>query len=85
MPLGRLLRLTIEDCAVDEPFDVFWKVRKAGEEAARRKLFPGDIRKLGEQIAESSSFHGEHSVEAWIVKDGVVVATGTQNVTILPN
>lgn len=85
VPLGRSLRFTIEDCTVEKPFDVYWKVRNAGEEAARRKMFRGEIRKRGEQITESSNFHGEHWVEAWIVKDGVAVARDTQDVTILPD
>jgi hypothetical protein len=85
VPLGRSLRFTIEDCTVEKPFHVYWKVRNAGEEAARRKMFRGEIRKLGEQITESSSFHGEHWVEAWIVKDGVAVARDRQEVTILPD
>ncbi|KUM32885.1 SMODS domain-containing nucleotidyltransferase [Arthrobacter sp. EPSL27] len=85
VPLSRSLKFSIEGCTVEKPFDVFWKVRNAGEEAARRKMFRGEIRNRGEQITESSNFHGEHWVEAWIVKDGVAVATDTQDVTILPN
>lgn len=85
VPLGRSLRFTIEDCTVEKPFDVYWKVRNAGEEAARRRLFRGEIRKLGEQISETSNFSGEHWVEAWIVKEGVAVARDIQDVTILPN
>lgn len=83
--LGRSLRFNIEDCNVPEPFEVYWKVRNAGIEAARRKSFRGEIRKAGRQITETSDFHGEHWVEAWIVKDGVAVATDVQDVTILPN
>ena len=85
VPLGRSLRFTIEECTVERPFDVYWKVRNAGEEAARRKMFRGEIRKLGEKITESSSFHGDHWVEVWIVKDGVAIARDKQEVTILPD
>lgn len=84
VPLGRSLRFTIEDCSVAEPFEVYWKVRNAGDEAARRQMFRGQIRKAGQQITETSNFHGEHWVEAWVVKDGVAVATDIQDVTILP-
>jgi hypothetical protein len=83
--LGRSLRFDIEDCNVPEPFEVYWKVRNAGVEAARRKSFRGEIRNVGRQITETSDFHGEHWVEAWIVKNGVAVATDVQDVTILPN
>lgn len=85
VPVGRSLRFSIEDCTVEKPYEVYWKVRNAGEEAAHRQSFRGEIRKLGEQITETSSFHGEHWVEAWIVKEGVAVATDIQDVTILPN
>ncbi|WP_139005457.1 SMODS domain-containing nucleotidyltransferase [Arthrobacter crystallopoietes] len=85
VPLGRSLRFSIEGCTVAKPFDVYWKVRNAGEEAASRNMFRGEIRKRGEQITESSNFYGQHWVEAWIVKDGVALATDTQDVTILPN
>lgn len=85
VPVGRSLRFSIEDCTVQKPYDVYWKVRNAGAEAARLQSFRGEIRKFGEQITETSSFQGEHWVEAWIVKEGVAVATDIQDVTILPN
>lgn len=85
VPVGRSLRFSIEDCTVKKPYEVYWKVRNAGQEAARRRSFRGEIRVLGEQITETSSFPGEHWVEAWIVQEGVAVATDIQDVTILPN
>lgn len=83
VPLGRRLRFTIEQCTVEPPYDVYWKVRNAGLEAANRDLFRGEIRKEGDSIEESSDFAGDHWVQAWIVKDGVAIATDTQDVTIL--
>jgi hypothetical protein len=83
--VGRSLRFSVEDCTVKEPYDVYWKVRNAGEEAARRQSFRGEIRKRGHEITETSNFHGEHWVEVWIVKDHIAVATDIQDVTILPN
>jgi hypothetical protein len=85
VPVGRSLRFSVEDCTVKEPYDVYWKVRNAGEEAARRQSFRGEIRKRGHEITETSNFHGEHWVEVWIVKDHIAVATDIQDVTILPN
>lgn len=37
----------------------------------------------GELIRETSDFPGAHWVQAWIVKDGVAVATATQDVIIM--
>jgi hypothetical protein len=83
VPVGRDLRFEIDACTVQEPYDVYWKVRNAGPEAARRKAFRGEILKRGHLIHEASDFPGPHWVQAWIVKDGVAVATATQDVIIM--
>lgn len=83
VPIGRSLQFEIEGCTVQEPYDVYWKVRNAGPEAASRKAFRGEILKRGNQIRETSDFPGPHWVQAWIVKDGVAVATATQDVIIM--
>lgn len=83
VPVGRDLRFEIDACTVQEPYDVYWKVRNAGSEAARRKAFRGEILKLGHLIHETSDFPGPHWVQAWIVKEGVAVATATQDVIIM--
>ena len=83
VPIGRALEFQIADCTVDGPYDVYWKVRNAGPEAANRKAFRGEILKRGELIRETSDFPGAHWVQAWIVKDGVAVATATQDVIIM--
>lgn len=83
VPVGRSLQFEIQDCTVREPYDVYWKVRNAGPEAANRKAFRGEILKRGHVIKETSDFAGAHWVQAWIVKDGVAVATAIQDVTIM--
>lgn len=83
VPIGRSLRFEIDGCTVQEPYDVYWKVRNAGPEAARRRAFRGEIIKRGNQIQETSDFPGTHWIQAWIVKDGVAVATATQDVIIM--
>lgn len=83
--IGRQLRFTVEGCSVVPPFDVYWKVRNAGEEAASRDNFRGEIKNSGDSITERSEFAGNHWVQAWVVKDGVAVATSIQDVTILPD
>lgn len=81
---GRSLTFTVEGCTVPPPFDVYWKVRNAGQEAAARSMFRGEIRKGDLTISENSDFAGNHWVQAWVVKDGVAIATDTQDVTIVP-
>ena len=83
VPIGRSLQFEIDACTVQEPYDVFWKVRNAGPEAASRKAFRGEILERGQVIHETSDFPGAHWVQAWIVKDGVAVATATQDVIIM--
>lgn len=81
--IGRSLQFEIISCTVQEPYEVYWKVRNAGPEAASRKQFRGEILNRGRVIDETSNFAGAHWVQAWIVKDGVAVATATQDVIIM--
>lgn len=83
VPIGRSLQFEIDACTVQEPYEVYWKIRNAGPEAAIRKAFRGEIQKHGNIIYETSDFSGAHWVQAWIVKDGVAVATATQDVIIM--
>lgn len=83
VPIGRSLVFEITDCTVQKPYDVYWKVRNAGPEAASRNAFRGEILDRGPIIRESSDFPGAHWVQAWIVKDGIAVATATQDVIIM--
>lgn len=76
LPKARSLRFYVEQCNVPPPYDVMWKVRNVGGEAERRKMIRGQIESDGgkKQKYESTDFHGDHFVEAYIVKDGVCVA-----------
>jgi hypothetical protein len=64
---------------------VWWKVRNTGPEAAavsgglRGKLLPDDG--TASRI-ETTSYRGRHYVEAYIVKDGRVVASDHHDVEI---
>ena len=84
VPIGRTLHFSVEDCTVEPPYFVFWKVRNDGPEATRRGMLRGEIAERGPRITESSNFSGSHWVQAWIVKDGVAIATDIQDVTIMP-
>ncbi|MGH3041082.1 MAG: nucleotide-binding domain-containing protein, partial [Gaiellaceae bacterium] len=82
---GRGLRFTIEACDVPKPYEVYWKVRNTGEEAAKVGQLRGEItRDQGlERRDESTSYRGSHYVECYIVKDGVCVASDKQLVFVL--
>jgi hypothetical protein len=70
------LRFVVTNCSVGEPYTLKWKVLNRGPEAERRDKIRGQIvdsSKRGVRI-EHSDFKGEHVVECYVVKDGVVVA-----------
>jgi len=70
-----------------EPYKVLWKVRNHGTEAAR---VPGGLRgqirvggnKDRNTHTESTLYRGCHYVEAYVIRDGVVVASDHHTVTI---
>lgn len=91
-PLRRLRRATrqmkvgfalVTDCP--EPYELIWKVRNTGPEAER---VPGGLRgKLldddgSRRRTETTQYRGKHYVEAYVVKDGLVVATDHHDVDI---
>lgn len=84
LPLRRQkkLRFFIESCGVPGDYTILWKVLNRGDEAFRRKCTRGTINKGGEDITETTDFNGEHIVECYIVKDGVVVAKDRIHVPI---
>ena len=86
MPLlaGKRLKFKVTNCTVEEPYTLKWKVLNRGEAAERRRMTRGDIISstgLGTRI-EHSSFRGEHVVECFAIKDGVVVARDRIDVPI---
>lgn len=71
------LDFVITECTVPEPYSVKWKVLNRGDEAERRNLVRGQIigpnrQKNGRY--EKTNFRGEHYVECYVIKNGVVVA-----------
>lgn len=70
------LRFVVTGCTVEQPYDLRWKVLNRGPEAERRDVIRGQIvesTRPGTRV-EHSDFKGEHVVECYVVKDGVVVA-----------
>ncbi|MBE1485006.1 nucleotide-binding domain-containing protein [Plantactinospora soyae] len=81
------LDFTITECGVPEPYDVKWKVLNRGDEAERRNNIRGQIISSSRPGVrhERTSFRGEHVVECYIVKDGIVVARDVIDVPISTN
>jgi len=84
LPLRRQkkLRFFIEACGVPGDYTILWKVLNRGDEAFRRKCTRGTINRGGKEITETTGFNGDHIVECYIVKDGVVVAKDRIHVPI---
>ncbi|NCO45267.1 MAG: nucleotidyltransferase, partial [Vibrio sp.] len=70
------LLFTVTECSVPEPFTLKWKVLNQGAEAERRDCIRGQIFEDEgyRQRKEFSDFQGEHLVECYAIKNGVVVA-----------
>ncbi|MEA9979692.1 MULTISPECIES: SMODS domain-containing nucleotidyltransferase [unclassified Pseudomonas] len=80
----KTLKFKIARNDVPKPYTVKWKVLNIGQEAEKRDCIRGYITAdLGhETIQESTSFKGDHLVECYILKDGVVAARSEITVPI---
>jgi hypothetical protein len=89
MPLlaRKKLRFWVKEISVQEPYAILWKVLNRGEEARRRNCIRGQIvydEGLLEKT-EKTNFKGDHVVECYCVKNGVVVAKDRIHVPIATN
>lgn len=78
------LKFKITSCSVEEPFTLKWKVLNQGPEAESRDMVRGQIvdsSSRGTRV-EHSDFKGEHVVECYVVKNGIVVARDRIDVPI---
>ena len=80
----RDLLFKVVSTTVPEPYDVYWKVRNHGSEAAtakelRGKIYPDEGQR---QRKESTSYAGHHFVDCYIVKNRVCVAQAREHVVI---
>lgn len=86
LPLRREKRLNFKVVSHDvpHPFSLKWKVLNRGEEAQKRDCIRGQIEDDDGSMkkTESTDFKGEHLVECYAVKDGVVVAKSKIDVPI---
>lgn len=81
---GKRLKFQVTECTVPEPYTLKWKVLNQGPEAERRQMTRGSIINSTQPgiRKESSSFRGEHVVECYVIKDGIVVARDRIDVPI---
>lgn len=83
LPVGRSLDFFVEQCEVPKPYTLYWKVRNVGPEAEKRGIRGQLLLDDGnERRSEKTSFHGDHYVEAYVVRDGVCVARSKIDVRI---
>ncbi|MEA5122034.1 hypothetical protein SDC9_71007 [bioreactor metagenome] len=78
------LKFWVTGSSVEQPYELKWKVLNRGPEAERRDMVRGQIvesSKPGVRV-EHSDFKGEHVVECYIVKNGIVVARDRIDVPI---
>jgi len=80
----KTLKFRITNNGVPKPYNVKWKVLNIGSEAEKRDCIRGGITTDPghEAIQESTSFKGDHLVECYILKEGVVVARSQISVPI---
>lgn len=81
---GRHLKFLVTNCTVRGSYTLKWKVLNRGPEAERRHLTRGNIIDSTQPgiRKESSNFRGEHVVECYVIKDGIVVARDRIDVPI---
>jgi hypothetical protein len=78
------LLFTISEINVPEPYSIEWKVLNRGEEAKKRNCIRGQIVSDNGQHKrkELTNFKGDHIVECFVIKDGIVVAKDRIDVPI---
>lgn len=64
------------------PYDIYWKVRNGGAEAASVGQLRGEITQGSTDHEERTSYQGSHYVDCYVVKDGIVVAKDRQTVIV---
>lgn len=74
----------VESCTVQEPFELYWKVRNTGTEAMDANQIRGQVQRDGGPLTryETTAYLGRHYVEVYVVKGGVCVARDRQSVIV---
>ncbi len=84
---NKKLHFWVTEISVEPPYELYWKVLNRGSEAERRNCIRGQIVRDGGSMDknENTNFLGDHVVECYCVKDGVVVAKDRIHVPIDPD
>ena len=88
LPLQRERKLVFKlaSTTVQEPYDVYWKIKNRGSAAAAANALRGEIRRddkgSGAWREESTLYPGKHYVDIHILKDSICVATAREDVII---
>ncbi|MEK7757210.1 MAG: hypothetical protein AAB385_08360 [Planctomycetota bacterium] len=84
---NKKLTFSITRNTVPWPYQIKWKVLNRGEEAQKRDMIRGEIvdDKGHNGKTETTNFRGDHVVECYVIKDGVVVAKDRIHVPINTN
>lgn len=76
LPPKRSLAFKVINIDVPQPFEMKWKILNRGDTAKRRDCIRGQIVNDGGSLqrVETTDFDGDHIVECYAIKNGVVVA-----------
>lgn len=82
---NKKLHFWIDEITPKLPYEIYWKVLNRGAEAERRNCIRGQIVRDEGRLDkdENTSFLGDHVVECYCVKDGVVIAKDRIHVPIV--
>lgn len=81
---SKKLRFYVTNSSVPKPYELYWKVLNRGPTAVKRKCIRGQIVSDDGHLErhEQTNFRGDHVVECYAVKNGIVVATDRIHVPI---
>lgn len=78
----RWIVFTIDSCTVPDPYEIYWKVRNSGEEAARANQLRGQIFKGVSRHCEDTAYRGSHCVDGLHRPECTCVAHDRQRVLV---
>jgi len=85
LPLSKSLYFSLDRNqlkTIPEGYDIYWKVLNRGDVAKNKDCIRGQIILGNITHNETTSFHGDHKVWCYIVKNNVVIASASINIPI---
>ncbi len=77
-PLSLFASLRFDADIIGSHTEVYWQVTNTGEEAARAQDLRGRLELGRRQKTETARYRGDHSIECFVVREGVCVARSGQ-------